>query len=284
MKKKFIKSTIITLTTIMSMSTLAFAGVDEKQLPAITTEDSKPNIVVKQTQEELKLSRQKMDEAEKYVKTKETKSNGGRQKRSYGGYKAYYVSEAGVGNRRQEKPTWCGPATIYNIAEIYDYEKYGTYKSATQATYASNQWLSTFYNNGTNFSSAVAITLNGWVPGNNYTLFNAKANTSSISAWTDKLKNGVIWTIDKNNGWGKTGYSVAANMNYSSNSDAAQYPIHSYYGGRGVAHWIAVYGYDGDMAYVSDSNTNMVRDGYSTLIKCTFSDLARATYDRGIVY
>ena len=161
----------------------------------------------------------------------------------------------------------CGPATARNIINGYVYKHGGSVPS--EATLASNLGTTT---NGTNFGSTWVNVMNKYAPGNNYTLTWGYSNSTD---WANRLRTIVPFTINKSKNYG-----IVANINHGPR--AASETIHSYYANKNVGHYVAVHGYDGDRAHISDSNNGMTN--YNRLYTTGYYSLGRSTQNRGVVW
>lgn len=204
-----------------------------------------------QTEEEKESSKQKVAEAEKYIKRKS-------MLRSYGSRKI--VSKYGTGV--QEKWNWCGPATAYNIIQ-----KGNQANSARQ--------LATPKDSGTPFPGNWAVHLNLNRPGNNYQAMWAH----DYKDWRSKIKNCIIYTVDK-------GYPLVADCHITADKSTQIHKNYSY--ATDTWHYVSIVGYD-DLpntipakVLISDPHPDtgkIPRVYWTTLDKVT-----KATLDRGIVW
>lgn len=187
-----------------------------------------------------------------------------------------------VGTAAQIYDYYCGPASAYNLIYGYDVGNYGYYCTkdgsslATQHTFAHWTNLNTS-SAGTNFDYAIwQNTLNKYAPGNSYEL---RWGNGTAAAWKEQVESGIKFTINKNNGYERTNYSVVANLNHGAVSSAGT--VHTAYLG-GIQHYIVVYGYDSNGArmYISDSNSALSSRTYV----CTSSGLAAGIKARGMIF
>lgn len=213
-------------------------------------------LITEQTQEEILEGQNKMKLAEEYSTQKKLSKN-------YGTLKTLSSYKTAV----QEQGHWCGPAAAYNA----------TNAAANQLGFAN--FLGTSKTNGTPFPGSWASTLNFTKPGNNYVAIKA----SDYSDWRAKLKDAIIYTIDK-------GYAVIADCLIKSNDSSTWiHSNYSYVGNRGYDcyHYVAVVGYDDNPntipaeVLIVDSNTNQTLPiKYWT----TVDKLKAATESLGIVW
>lgn len=191
-----------------------------------------------------------------------------------------------TGFNDQKESYFCGPASLMNAVEGYDignYGKYATYNPSTntlksQYDYAkdlntkSGSWYE-LGGIGTDFSSRWVTYLNNYCPGNNYVLKNGEA-----ANWDVKVKDAIVYTIDKDGGFENRNYNVVVNMNKDVTSDS----IGGYYN-HASAHYYIVYGYtnDGWNVLISDSNT---RTGVPNSYQSSVFFVARDCQTRGIVW
>ncbi|MGN0144928.1 MAG: C39 family peptidase [Clostridium sp.] len=246
MNKQLRKITTFLLTgVIVSSSLLTSAYADTNETPAF----SNPPEIVELSDEEQRENDEKLKLAEEYAIRKELT-------RGYGSRKVVPMSPVA-----QEKGYWCGPAAAYCA----------TRGANSQANFAT---LLGTTKNGTNFSSAWKTVLNNFLPGNNYTLMSA----SNYSNWRSKLKDSIIYTIDK-------GYPVIADCHITSNSDTWLCNGYSY--ATNTWHYVTVAGYDDlpntnpAQVYIGDSNT---ASGISRRYWTSLDKLKAATSDMGIIW
>lgn len=162
----------------------------------------------------------------------------------------------------QEVWNWCGPGAAYNAVNGV----------RSQAFLASS--LGVGPSGGTPFPGNWTATLNEWRHGNNYTV--TQASSYSSSDWRSKLKDSIIYTIDK-------GYPVIADCYINNDSNR----IHSaYWYATDTYHYVVVVGYD-DLpstipakVCIVDSNQRIPDRIYWT----TLDKLSAATKPLGIVW
>ncbi|WP_418223243.1 C39 family peptidase [Clostridium isatidis] len=253
MKKTFIKTIIssVCVLTILSGNVVAKAeevnSMNIKNSKEITT----PNIS-EPTEEEIAASEEKIKLAEEYENNKITPFG-------YG----YLVTLPTTKYKTavQQRWNWCGPAAAYNAMN----------GKRTQTQYSYDLVTG---DNGTNFPGTWKYVLDTDRPGNNYTA--TWGSGYSYSDWKAKLKNSIIYTIDR-------GYPVIADTNITSNSSTWLHPGYSY--ATNTYHYVAVVGYDDQItvpeALIVDSNT-----ASSLPIKywTTIDKLASATKNLGIMW
>lgn len=190
---------------------------------------------------------------------------------SYGSYKVMTFPTV-----KQEQSNWCGPGTAYNVIKglipssgvsQYDlYKALGTGDPGKGGTPFPGSWLSTlksYAGNGNNYQA---------IMGSSY----------STSDWFSKVKNCVIYTVDK-------GYPVIADTKQDPYG-VKLHPKYNYIDSRGANgtstyHYIAVTGYDDTVRgsdsdiYYSDCHTNFNGNYWTKL-----STLSSVTKSLGILW
>lgn len=249
MEKNFIK-TILCSTIIIS----ALGWSIQVEAVENTTKDFTEvteQVITELTEEERLAGEEKLKLAEEYVKNKS-------RLRGYGSVKTLSSYKAVV----QQQGNWCGPAAAYNA----------TNGVRTQMAYA--QDLLTNMYGDTPFPGTWASVMNTDKPGNNY----AAIWASSFSDWRSKLKDAIIYTIDK-------GYPVIADCRITTDKSTHLHPGYEY--ATNTYHYVAVLGYDDRPSvvpadvFIVDSNThpNLPIAYWTTIDK-----LKEATRELGIVW
>ena len=249
MQKFFIK-TILCSTVIISIlgGSLNVKAVENNLNDFIEVNEQ---VITELTEEERLAGEEKLKLAEEYAKNRS-------KLKSYGSIKTLTRYQTVV----QQQGNWCGPASAYNA----------TNGVRTQMAYA--QDLLTNMYGSTPFPGTWAYVLNTDKPGNNYTAIWA----SNYSDWRAKLKDAIIYTIDK-------GYPVIADCRITTDTSTHLHSGYSY--ATNTYHYVAVVGYDDrpDIipaeVLVVDSNThpNLPIKYWTTVDK-----LKEATRELGIVW
>lgn len=234
MKKIFLTS-LLTLSILVGTASFASA----KEQPKNENDYTKCGEL---SPEKRAAANAKLEEVEKYINMKNSKeASKTRKKRSFGDYKILdFPANA------QEKGTWCGPAAAENAIKGVD-------PSSPVTQYALATWyLRMEPGKGTIFPGTWVDTLNNFLPNNNYQVL--LGGDYSQSEWTNKVKNSVIYTVDK-------GYGVVIDTIQQKTDSYRLISDYSYVDGRNepVYHYIVACGYDDtsgeDRIYFSDSNT-----------------------------
>ncbi len=251
MNKKSIKLLILSATLIFSFSLFT--------TPSVKAADNeiKENVVQPttiQSETEIKQAEEKLKLVDSYVKSKAK-----HQTRSYGS-----SATASFATCVQNYGNYCGPATAFNATNAANSQEVFARALKTDE-------------NGTPFPGTWAEMLNAWRPGNGYQGFWAN-RYGSLSNWRTKLKDCIIYTIDK-------GYPVVADCHIT-DSSSRLHPGYSY--ATDSWHYVTVGGYDDypntipAQVLISDSHPNTAtipRTYWTSLDK-----LASATMVRGIIW
>ena len=212
MKKVFLTSLaiIVSLSTGSMVAMAKTNDVTTQQVGTLSEEDQKA------TDEKIKITQ---DYINNKIKT-----------RSYGQRNVRYFPYA-----RQEQSNWCGPATAYNaikgVISSSQVSQYDLYKSLGTGDPGMG---------GTPFPGAWKGTMRAYLgSGNNYEAL--MGSNYSSSDWQDKVKNSVIYTVDK-------GYAVIGDTKQSPYGTKL-HPNYNYIddrgsGGASTYHYIAITGYD----------------------------------------
>lgn len=249
MKKIFIK-TILCSAIMLSILGGSIQARAMENIP-VNFNEMNEQVITELTDGERLAGEEKLRLAEEYVKSKS-------RLRGYGSIKTLYNYQAVV----QQQGNWCGPAAAYNA----------TNGIRTQQAYA--QDLLTNMYGSTPFPGTWTYVMNTDKPGNNY----AAIWASSYSDWRSKLKDAIIYTIDK-------GYPVIADCRITTDTSTHLHPGYSY--ATNTYHYVAVVGYDDrpDIipaeVLIVDSNThpNLPIKYWTTVDK-----LKEATRELGIVW
>lgn len=219
--------------------------------------------ITEQSKEDRLASEEKMKLAEKYVKNKSKSNNKTDSSKNILKSASSSKTLSSYATEKQERGTWCGPASAYNA----------TNGAHTQMYYASE--LLTNSAGFTPFPGTWRSVMGTDFPGNNYQTIRA-ASYESVD-WANKLRNSIIYTIDK-------GYPVIADCIITSSDDNTH--IHPNYGYKEeTRHYVAVVGYNDRVSpmkvRIVDSNTKSdIPIEYWT----TVDKLAAATNPVGIVW
>ena len=260
MKNLFINGIICSALVLSVLS----GGIEAKA--ATTSNNSKETIeqeslqeLTKQSEKDRLAAESKMKLTDEYAKTKKKQEKKSVVLRSAGSSKTIsrYATE------EQQESNWCGPAAAYNA----------TNGAHTQMQYASD--LLTKMYGWTPFPGTWKGVLNTDRPGNNYEAIKG-ANYSDLVDWTNKLRNSIIYTIDK-------GYPVIADCHITSDTSTRIHSGYSY--ATDTKHYVVVIGYNDTVSpmkvRIVDSHTS---DDIPATYWTTVDKLGAATKDFGIVW
>ncbi|ELC8333234.1 C39 family peptidase [Clostridium perfringens] len=218
------------------------------------------NLITPETEEEILGTKEKLNDMEKYIKAKS-------MLKSYDGKKVlrnYRIM-------RQKNGPYCGPTAAYNASN-------GKFSVETFAKMLNTR----FPKGGTSFPGKWVYTMNEATDhGNNYQILRGK--NYGFTDWRAKIKNSVIYTIDK-------GYPLIADCYIKKERDRL-HPNYSY--ATDTTHYVAIVGYD-DLpqtvpakVLIIDSNSRKNSNGGFLIPGEYWSELNNVTYatkEFGIVW
>ena len=254
MKKKLV------LAAVALISVLNISQVNVKANSVIDTTDTTEHVVGELSIEDELANEEKYNLAKEYVENK-------RQLYGYNSSKVLY--------ERQTAGNWCGPAAAYNAIIGAN----PSYKGKiSQNSLAMTLKTGVPGDKGTDFPGEWKRTMNNYLGANNYEI--SKGSSYSYSDWRNRVKNSVIWTVDK-------GYAVIADTKQSPYGTKL-HPNYNYIddrgpGGKPTYHYIAITGYDdtpgNDRMLYSDSHQDF-NGRYWTYT----TNVAKVTHGHGIVW
>lgn len=284
--KKFLSLLLSTLVLTLAFSNLAFALDLEPSTQAIT----------KQSDEEIKLGREKEKDAKVLIKAlddlkaKKITKNG--FDKIVDNYKSKYARQSSANNSLtasmlltygvlnlpaygQDTPYYCGPASAYNMLNWLGITSYNG-RSLTQANLANDLGTTT---DGTPFSGTWALTLKNWSDGYNY-IARWASNSGTLTQWKGDLYS--FTKCDVYSSWPGVVYDTHQKPSDTVNRLPGYESI-----SKDVWHYVAGDGYDEtdpSARKVHYSDSNKYRTGAWGSHWTTVHIMGTITWDRGMVW